>query len=333
MMIRLILLALLCAVPSQDQKGLTIYWVDTEGGAATLIIAPSGESLLVDSGNPGKRDAERIFAVATRVAGLKRIDHHLVTHWHSDHFGGIGTLAGLIPVRKYYDHGFPGPEAKDVDARLKETYLKITQGKAALMKPDDTIPLEGVSIRVLSANALTPGEAPGSPQTRACSDHPAQPDDTSDNVRSVGFLLKFGDFDFLDVGDLTWNAEHKLVCPKNLIGPVDVYQVTHHGQANSNNPCLIRAVEPTVAIMNNGPKKGGKAPVVKILKETKSIQDLFALHRNVETGPEDNAAPALTANDEAACSGEWVRLQVAPDGKTFTVEVPSKKTKKSYTSR
>src|ERR1035438_3585381 len=83
----------LCAQP----RTLDIYWVDVEGGAATLIVTPAGGSLLVDTGYPGDRDARRIYDVATKQAGLKKIDNLLITHYHTDHVGGVGVLAKLIP--------------------------------------------------------------------------------------------------------------------------------------------------------------------------------------------------------------------------------------------
>src|SRR5437870_6646893 len=89
-LVALFLLALPLRSPAADQapRGLDIYFVDTEGGAATLLVTPAGESVLIDCGNPGSRDAGRIHRVATEVAGLKSIDHLILTHWHSDHYGG-----------------------------------------------------------------------------------------------------------------------------------------------------------------------------------------------------------------------------------------------------
>src|SRR5438128_12699790 len=100
----MLMLVLACALPAAAQRrGLDIYFVETEGGAATLIVTPAGESILIDSGNPGTRDAERIHKVATQIAGLKQIDHIIATHWHLDHYGGHGHLAELMPVKHFYD--------------------------------------------------------------------------------------------------------------------------------------------------------------------------------------------------------------------------------------
>jgi beta-lactamase superfamily II metal-dependent hydrolase len=326
---------LMLAAPTVQERGLRIFWIDVEGGAATLIVTPEGGSLLMDCGFPGARDAERIHKAATQAAGLKKIDHYVTSHFHADHWGGLAKLAELMPIEKFYDHGFPEGEAKDIDPRLKEAYLKATQGKAAVLKPGDVVPLRGAEVRILCAHGIVTGEKPGDPQTRPCdkAEHAARPDDPSENARSLGFLLTFGSFKFVDLGDLTWNVEHKLVCPANLIGAVDVYQVTHHGQDNSNHPALLKAVAPTVAVINNGPKKGGSAVTFKRLKETPGLRDVFQVHRNAATAAEDNAPPEFTANDEAACRAEGVVLTVEPSGKAYTVEIPSKKTIRNYRTK
>jgi competence protein ComEC len=326
------------AAAAPEKKGLAIYWIDVEGGAATLIVTPAGESVLVDSGWPGDRDAERIQKAA-REAGVSRIDHLVTTHWHGDHVGGVAALAGRLPIGRFYDHGFPEGKVSDVDAILRGAYQQVTQGCSTVLHPGDEISLRQspgtppVNLRVVSSDGIVLGEAPGSPQTRPCNAQPAHraiPDDTSDNFRSVGLRLSFGGFDFLDLGDLTWNVEHKLACPKNLVGVVDVYQVTHHGNDNSNNPALVAAVAPTVAVIDNGARKGGTAAVFKVLRATPSIKDVFQLHRNVATTPADNAPPELTANDDEACNGESIRLRVDPEAKTYVVEVPGKGTKRTY---
>lgn len=322
----------LLAAPQEKAKPLRIFWIDVEGGAATLVVTPEGGSLLMDCGWPGKRDADRI-ATTARAAGLKQIDHFLTSHYHTDHWGCVAEVSERIPVGKYYHHAFP-EGAKDVDAKLKEAFLRVSQGKAVLLEPGDEVPLKGATVKILSANGRVPGENAGAPQVRRCEanpEHPAKPEDASDNARSIGFLLTCGSFRFADFGDLTWNVEHKLVCPVNLIGTADVYQATHHGLDQSNNPALLKAVSPTVAVVNNGAKKGGTAAAFRWLKETASIRDIFQVHRNVATGPGDNTAPELTANDDEKCEGNGIVLTYDPAVRSYTVEVPSKRTKKTYT--
>ena len=322
---------------SSEARGLDIYWVDVEGGAATLIVTPAGESVLVDTGWPGARDADRIQRAA-REAGLTRIDHLVTTHWHQDHFGGVADVAARLPVGRFYDHGFPPGNPEDVDPKLKAAYLEATRGRSTVLRPGGEIALRRapdtplLALRVVAADGLVAGEPAGSAQTRPCAQpaHAAIPDDKSDNFRSVGVELSFGGFDFLDVGDLTWNVEHKLACPKNLVGVVDVYQVTHHGSDDSNNPALVAALAPTVAVINNGSRKGGKAVVYQAIRRTPSVEDVFQVHRNVETAAGDNAPPEMVANDEAACAGEWIHLRVAPDARSYAVEVHGKGTKRTY---
>lgn len=325
-------LVLCLSLFGQDgSKSLRIFWIDVEGGAATLVVTPEGGSMLMDCGWPGKRDADRIAATA-KAAGLKQIDHYLTSHYHTDHWGCVAELSERVPIARYYHHAFP-EGAKDVDAKLKESFLRVSAGKSVLVEAGHEVPLKGAQVKILVANGAGPGEPAGAPQIRKCEanpGHPEKPEDKSDNARSIGYLLTFGGFKFANFGDLTWNVEHKLVCPANLVGTADVYQVTHHGLDQSNNPALLKAVSPTVAVINNGAEKGGSAATFRWLKETPSIKDIFQVHRNVATGPGDNTGSELTANDEKKCEGNGIVLTVDAGGKTYAVEVPSKKTKKTY---
>lgn len=318
-------------------KTLDIYFIDVEGGAATLIVTPLGESLLIDSGFPGERDAGRIAHVALSVAGLKQIDHYITTHWHLDHVGGIPTLSQLIPVKNYYDHGVPATLTPDIVPATMDAYKQTVQGKSVALKPGDQIKLQPsskVKIRVLAANGIVLGEQPGAPQIQACGPNfQPKPEDKTDNANSVGILLSFGRFKFFDGGDLTWNVENRLACPKSLAGAVDVYQSDHHGLDNSNNPALIEALKPRVAIINNGPRKGGEARSFATLKSVKEIQAIYQVHRNVRTTEKDNAPSDYVANDEEACQGEFIKLSVDSNGKSYSVSIPSKQISRSYQTR
>jgi competence protein ComEC len=325
------------AAAAPPAPGLQVEWVDVEGGAATLIVTPAGESVLIDTGWDDPRDADRIRAAAAR-AGVTRIDHLVTTHWHRDHVGGVAALSERMPIGRFYDHGFP-EALPDLTPELKAAYLRTTRGASTVLRPGDTIELKQasgappVAIRVVTAHGLVAGEAPGAPQTRPCTARPAHqaiPDDASDNHRSVGVVVSFGGFELLDLGDLTRNVEHKLACPRNLAGVVDAYQVTHHGADDSNDPALLSAVAPTVAVVNNGARKGGKAEAYRRLRAVGSIKDVFQVHRNLDTGPADNAPPPLVANDDEACQGHPVRLTVDAAAKAYTVEVPAKGTRRTY---
>lgn len=328
------------AAPAQEEsRGLRIVWVDVEGGAATLIVAPSGEALLVDAGWPGKRDAERI-AAAARAEGLARIDHVLVTHFHTDHWGGIADLARAIPLGRFYDRGLPDADDEDVDRRirpeLRAAYVVTTGDRRSTLRAGDVLQLGDARIEILCANGVVGGEEEGAPQSRPCRAEPAhasREDDETDNALSVGFLLRLGAFEFLALGDLTWNVEHKLVCPENRIGTIDVYQSTHHGHEHSNNPALLAAARPAVVVVGNGPRKGASPATLAWLRAVPDLADVFQLHRNVAASSVHAAAPELVANHEEDCRGAGIRLTLDPAEKTYTVEVPSRETRRTYPVR
>ncbi|HEV8058997.1 MAG TPA: MBL fold metallo-hydrolase [Gemmataceae bacterium] len=311
-------------------KGLTIYFIDTEGGAATLIVTPAGESVLIDCGNPGSRDAERIHKTA-QEAGIDAIDNLITTHWHVDHYGGVAHLAELMPIRKFYNRGIPDqlPEDSKNFPILIQAYKKASAGKSITLKPGDQVSLKQtagappVRLLCLVASGEAMADAPQAPANPIASEHVPQAPDPSDNARSLGFLLSYGDLRFLDLGDLTWNVEFKLVHPTNKIGLIDVYQSTHHGLEISNNPVLIKSVEPRVAVFNNGPRKGGHPDVVKTLRRVPGIQAIYQMHRNLSVGQQENTDPDLIANQGPSdqCTGEGIRLSVAADGKSYEVLV------------
>ncbi len=324
----------------EARSPLELYFIDTEGGAATLIVTPLRESILVDSGNPGERDAGRIAHVVKQAAGLQRIDHCITTHWHRDHTGGIARLAELVPVERFYDHGLPVAPAPDISPSDLEAYRRASKGKSTALKAGDALPLRSVDslprleLRVVAADGLVAGEPAGAPQVGPCErGHPARPEDGSDNARSIAFLLTFGDFQFFDGGDLTWNVEHKLACPRDRVGPADVFQVDHHGLDLSNNPALVEALKPRAAIINNGPRKGGEAGTFATLKGTPGLEAIFQLHRNLRAGDSENAPPEHIANDGENCSAEHIRLSVDPNGKFYTVTLPGRGTCRTFETR
>jgi beta-lactamase superfamily II metal-dependent hydrolase len=321
------------------KRGLDIYFIDVEGGAATLIVTPQGESLLIDTGFPGDRDAGRIAHVAIEVAGLKQIDHCVITHWHRDHVGGVASLAKLIPIRKYYDHGLPQTIASDMQVENIEAYKVTSEGKSTTLKPGDEIALKRLKylplrVRVLAAGGVVLGEQSNTPQIRPCGENfEAKAEDTSDNVNSIGILLTFGRFTFFDGGDLTWNIENRLACPRNVVGRVDVYQVDHHGTDSSNNPALVTALDPRVAIIDSGPRKGAEARTFATLKSLKQIEAIYQLHRNLRTTDRDNTMAGYIANEEEACQGNFIKLSVDPSGNSYTVSIPAKQISRTYRTR
>ena len=314
-----------------DSPGqLQILWIDTEGGAATLIVTPAGESVLIDTGNPGVRDAERIVKAATREAGVKRIDHLITTHYHRDHFGGAAILSTLLPIGHVHDNGdFEGmPEPAD------EAYRTFKCDRRSVINPGSTIDLKqldgGPLVRLMCLGTrqqfIDPKLVGLRDNRQVGSQHRAKDRDGSDNANSVVMLLSFGDFRFFDAGDLTWNQEAQLVNPYDLVGEVDVYQVTHHGLDASNNPVVVRTIKPTIAVMNNGHTKGCAPEVFADLKETPSIKAIYQVHKNLRPdGQLANAPDEFIANHEAAdqCSGHPILLSVAADAGSYWVSVPS----------
>jgi beta-lactamase superfamily II metal-dependent hydrolase len=326
--------ALLCALsaPLPAAKTLDIYWADVEGGAATLIVTPSGESLLVDTGNPrpDDRDAKRVFE-ATKLAGLSKIDYLLITHFHGDHVGGLESLLKMIPIGKFLDHG----DSVEDNAGWKN-YQKLSAGKRQSLKPGDRIPLKGVDIRVVAAhgNRIEKAINGGRANADACKDAQLGKPDPTDNAQSAGFLLSMGKFQFLDLGDLTWNKEHELVCPQNLLGTIDLYQVTHHGLDQSSAPQLVWSVKPLVALMNNGPRKGGHKQVFETLKKSPGIQDVWQVHWSEVADKEQNSPETMIANmtPTAECKGHWMKVSVESNGK-FTVTNGRNNFSKTYQAR
>jgi competence protein ComEC len=333
----------LCATTAfagSADKRLDVYWIDVEGGAATLIVTPLGESVLIDSGNAGHRDPSRIVKVATEVAKLRQIDHLITTHYHSDHFGGASTLATLLPIKNVYDNG----KFETQKEFPTKDYLEFKCDKRVTLNPGDKIPLADLqtkkdapapSLQCLGTRQkfLEPAVS-ARDNTDVCASAKTKDRDGSDNANSVVMLLTFGKWRFFDAGDLTWNVEEKLVCPKNLVGKVDVYQVTHHGLDASNNPLVLRSLEPTVAIMNNGTTKGCMPEVFATLTEQKSIAAIYQMHKNLrDDGATNNVADEYIANAAKDCTGEYVHLSVDPDGKTYTVSIPANQHKRTFKTR
>jgi len=301
----LILLTLVISIScafaqAQTAKPLNIYVVDVEGGNAVLFVTPSGESVLIDSGNvppAATRDADRIMA-AVHDAGITQIDHLITTHYHGDHVGGLPELASRIPVREYIDHGPNIQPAPNVDPIVQQYAGLYGKAKHTVAKPGDKIQLTGVDWRIVSAaGQVLKGALPGAGrQNASCADFKPQDNDPTENAQSVGSVITFGNFRLVHMGDLTWNKEFDLMCPTNRIGTADVFIVSHHGQAISNSPALVHAIHPRVAIMNNGTRKGGQPDAMKVLFSSPGLEDLWQMHFSLLSGQEYTVPGAFIAN-------------------------------------
>jgi len=319
----------------EARRTLDIYFIDVEGGQSTLMVTPAGESFLIDTGFAGDgafqskagdprraRDAQRI-AAAARDAGVTRIDYLLITHFHADHDGGVVELAQLLPIGTFIDHGGVLPEA---EARVAGTLDALAAYSAVRAKgrhlepaPGERLPLKGVTAIVVSSGGATVREplAGSSRQSAhganaACGPTAPPAQEPTENPRSTGVRLEFGRFRFLDVGDLSGAPLFALACPRNLVGPVDVYLVAHHGGPDAADPATFAAFRPRVAIVNNGAVKGGAPETFATLHAVPGLADVWQLHRSMNDGARNFAHDRIANLDET--TAHWIKVRAREDG-------------------
>jgi beta-lactamase superfamily II metal-dependent hydrolase len=313
-------------------KPLQLYFIDVEGGQATLIVSPSGQSLLIDTGWPGNegRDADRILAAAHQ-AGLQQIDYVLITHYHRDHVGGVPQLVDGIKVGTFVDHG-PNLEDSQVTRTDYAAYEKAIAGHPRVtVKPGWGLPIKGIEVRVLSAagDHIT-SPLPGAGEANSyCRGETAGLDDATENARSVGVLITYGQFRFLDLGDLTKKKELELACPNNLLGTVNLFLVTHHGADQSNPKALVWTLHPRVAVIDNGARKGASPAAWQIVHDAPGLEDLWQLHYAAESDRDHNVDPDHIANVRENCEGKYFKVSAESDG-TFTLTNARTGNQKTY---
>jgi competence protein ComEC len=325
-----VLAAAVAAGHGAAARTLDIYFIDVEGGQSTLLVTPAGETLLVDAGFPGNgtfaskpgdphsaRDAQRIVAAA-RGAGVTRVDYLLITHFHADHDGGVVELSELMPIGTFIDHGSVG---RDAEAGVPGTldafnaYAAVrAKGRHLVPKVGDRLPLKGIDAVVVSSagSTLVKPLPAGGERNAACGRSAIDPQEPRENPRSTGIHVQFGKFSFLDVGDLTGQPLFALACPTNAVGPVDAYLVAHHGGADAADSATFAAFEARVAIVDNGPRKGGAPELLAALHHAPGLVDAWQLHRAEAAGAQNFADERIANLDER--TAHWIKLSANAEG-------------------
>jgi competence protein ComEC len=326
-------------LPLKAANTLHIYVIDVEGGGSTLVVSPSGESMLIDSGSAGDRDPQRISA-AMQAAGLTKINYLFTTHYDGDHIGGAPAANKVAHFDRFFDHG-------EIDSKWEQNpgfeqryrdYLAIAGPHRTSVKAGDVIPLKGLRLDVVASQGAVIGKAiNGGGQPNAyCKDAEVKPPNKTENSQSTGVLIGFHKFTFLDVGDLTWDKEMDLACPVNKLGRISLLLATHHGffADMSGAPALLWATRPQVVIANNGPRKGLAAPAYDRIQKVNGLEALWQSHLALANDKAHNTNESMIANPgpSAECKGNWIRVDVDAGGR-YTVTNGRNNYSKSFQAR
>lgn len=291
---------------------LDFYFLDVEEGNATLIVTPSGRAMLIDGGNQtsDNRDARRFLTLAKQL-GVKQLDYLVVTHYHGDHYGAVPEIARHMPIVNWLDHGPNVEHGQGLEWQqhwqiacneaLYSQYLEARKGsKHMVVKPGDEIVIDGINVQIVSSAAkmiTTPLPGAGQPDP-ACDVTPVRSEDETEDGQSIGMVITFGKFRYVFLGDLTWNHARQLFCPRNLIGPVDVYETTHHGMSIDRKTSEVRwgrsccseaevfGLRPRVAILNCGEKyhRLGTPRAWQVVQRSPGLESFWQLHYEIEGG-------------------------------------------------
>lgn len=340
-------------------KDLKIISVDVEGGSAVIFLTPEGKSLLIDTGFPPNSgdprlpagtppktlpsSADKIVAAAKEL-GITKFDYLLITHYHGDHVGGVPALLDKMPVDTFIDHGvnreMPAPNtpperlARSTEGGF-QTYMKLIAGKKHIVETvGQTLDIGSLHLEFVTADGNVPAQPlPGAGQANPdCAGVAKHPNDGGDeNNRSLGMLMTFGKTRIVYLGDLTWNKEIELLCPVNKVGKTDIYFVTGHGMNLSSSP-PTRALDPLVAVMQNGPTKGGDKEVITMVNSYPNLKGYWRTHNTIRY-PDLNGDADYIANPNWLPDQNYhVTLDIAPSG-TFTVTNSRNNFSQTYKSR
>jgi beta-lactamase superfamily II metal-dependent hydrolase len=311
---------------NKSTKPLEIWVVDVEGGKAALYVSPTGQTAMIDTGFPGARDLDRIMA-AIADAGVKQIDYLISTHYHVDHIGNVVELAKRIPIGTFVDHGpttegpevpqvAPGPDgipvtkAREQVEGFQAAYAELYgKAKHLVVKPGDRVPITGLDWRIMTSAGQVLKSPPlpggGKPNPYCAGFTPIAGNtglNDPDDPQSVGSVIILGQFRALDFGDMWRTKELELMCPNNPIGTVDLYFVSSHGAIASGSLPFVHAIQPRVAIMQNGTRKGGAPEPMQTILSSPGFENLWQMHWSYNAMLEQNSPALFIANIEDAAT-------------------------------
>jgi competence protein ComEC len=333
-------------------KTLDLYFINPEDGNAVLVVSPSGESMLLDSAVPSQPSADRILA-AMQAAGLKQLDYLVTSHYDNDHFGAVSAIAARFPIRNFVDHGPPlHPEASERNP-VYINYVKAREkGSHAVPQPGDRVPIKGVDVQVVTnqGHVLESALEGAGAANPACWNTHLKSENEDEDGQSLGVLLAFGKFRFIDLGDLTWNVSYRLFCPSNKVGPVDLYLITHHGLSLDReavgdrlwtvsccNPAEVYGLHPRVAILSSGEDYKLRVSTPEgwqTVRRSPGLEDIWQIHYLAQGGLANNAPePFIACYNTVDCQGgDWIKVSAAEDG-SFTVTNRRNGFSKHYAAR
>jgi hypothetical protein len=359
-------LAAVCGAGLPAAPAAGIYMIDVGQGNAVLLVSPSGETMLMDTG--ARFAADRVIGFM-RDIGVKQLDYLLISHFEEDHMGAATALAEKIPIRAFVDHGENVTYGKSLEwwkqrrapwirpdggQRIDATYDAYRQVRAKArhiaVKCGDRIPIQGVDAVVVSSGGqvLTkPLPGAGAPNS-ACAGVERRAEDDAEDGQSVGVLISYGKFRAVNLGDLTWNNANALFCPRNLLGPVDAYVVTHHAQSLPRDlggyyrglsccpPSELNGLRPRVALLTLGSQghKLGTSEAIDTVRKSPGLEDLWQTQKIVAGGEQGhNSADDFIANigGKSDRTG-YIKLSANRDG-SFTATNSRNGFSKTYPAR